>query len=131
MTKVDSSFIRFLVVGVINTLIGTSIMFIAYNVFEYSYWVSSFLNYFIGSIVSFFLNKFYTFRKTEKSLREVILFVINIGICYFIAYFVAHKAIAFMLSAQSDVMIDNVAMIVGMFLFVVLNYIGQRLIVFK
>jgi len=131
MTKVDSSFIRFIIVGVINTLIGTSIMFIAYNVFEYSYWVSSFLNYFIGSLVSFFLNKFYTFKKTEKSLREVVLFIVNIGICYFLAYFVAQKAIAFVLSAQSDVMIDNVAMIVGMCLFVVLNYIGQRLIVFK
>ena len=131
MTKVDSSFIRFLVVGVINTLIGTSIMFIAYNIFEYSYWVSSFLNYFIGSLVSFFLNKFYTFKKTEKSLKEVVLFILNIGICYFLAYFVAQKAIAFVLSAQSDVMIDNVAMIVGMCLFVVLNYIGQRLIVFK
>ena len=131
MTKVDSSFIRFIIVGVINTLIGTSIMFIAYNVFEYSYWVSSFLNYFIGSLVSFFLNKFYTFKKTEKSLREVVLFIVNIGVCYFLAYFVAQKAIAFVLSAQSDVMIDNVAMIVGMCLFVVLNYIGQRLIVFK
>ena len=131
MTKVDSSFIRFIIVGVINTLIGTSIMFIAYNVFEYSYWVSSFLNYFIGSLVSFFLNKFYTFKKTEKSLREVVLFIVNIGICYFLAYFVAQKAIAFVLSAQSDVLIDNVAMIVGMCLFVVLNYIGQRLIVFK
>ncbi len=131
MTKFNSSFVRFLVVGVINTVVGTSIMFIAYNVLEFSYWTSSFLNYFVGSIVSYFLNKFYTFKKKEKSLREVILFIFNIAICYFLAYFVAQKAIAFILSTQSDVLIDNVAMLVGMCLFVVLNYIGQRLFVFK
>ena len=131
MVKVDSSFLRFIIVGVINTIVGTSTMFIAYNVFELSYWVSSFLNYFVGSIVSFFLNKFYTFKKTEKSLKEVILFIINIGLCYLLAYFVAQKAIAFVLSAQSKVIIDNVAMLIGMCLFVILNYIGQRLIVFK
>lgn len=131
MTKIDSSFFRFIIVGVINTIVGTSIMFIAYNVFELSYWASSFLNYFVGSIVSFFLNKYYTFKKKEKSLKEVVLFIINIGVCYLLAYFVAQKVIAFVLSAQSNVMIDNVAMLVGMCLFVLLNYIGQRLIVFK
>ena len=131
MTKIDSSFFRFIIVGVINTIVGTSIMFIAYNVFELSYWASSFLNYFVGSIVSFFLNKYYTFKKKEKSLKEVVLFIINIGVCYLLAYYVAQKAVAFVLSAQSNVMIDNVAMLVGMCLFVLLNYIGQRLIVFK
>ena len=37
----DRTFITFLAVGVVNTLFGTAIMFVLYNVFDCSYWVSS------------------------------------------------------------------------------------------
>lgn len=128
---INSSFFRFLLVGIINTLIGTSIMFLAYNLFHLSYWVSSFLNYFIGSIVSYFLNKYYTFKQKERSFQEVILFIANILICYFVAYYLAAKMVSYLLSDYSTAIIDNISMVVGMILFVVLNYTGQRFIVFS
>jgi putative flippase GtrA len=131
MKKIDRSFYRFLIVGVINTIVGTSIMFIAYNGLGVSYWGSTFLNYFIGSIVSYFLNKYYTFKQTEKSYREIILFVINIACCYFVAYFLAIRIVELILVEYSSTIISNVSMAVGMCLFVVLNYIGQRIFVFK
>ena len=40
MKKIDSTFIRFAMVGVANTIFGTAIMFLFYNVFHLSYWVS-------------------------------------------------------------------------------------------
>ena len=52
---IDWVTIKFLIVGVINTLVGTSVMFLFYNVFHAGYWVASALNYIVGSIVSFFL----------------------------------------------------------------------------
>ena len=48
---VDWVTIKFLIVGVINTLVGTTVMFVAYNLIHLSYWVSSAANYVIGSIV--------------------------------------------------------------------------------
>lgn len=131
MNKIDRSFYRFLIVGVINTLVGTSIMFIAFNFLGISYWGSTFLNYFIGSIVSYFLNKYYTFKQNEKSFREVVLFILNIAICYFIAYFLAIRIVEALLAGYSTTVISNISMAVGMCLFVVLNYIGQRIFVFK
>ncbi|TSI03313.1 GtrA family protein [Lysinibacillus sp. BW-2-10] len=128
---INSSFFRFLLVGIINTLVGTSIMFLAYNLFHLSYWVSSFLNYFIGSIVSYFLNKYYTFKQKERSFQEVILFIVNILICYFVAYYLAAKIVSYLLSDYSTAIIDNISMVVGMVLFVLLNYTGQRFIVFS
>ncbi|RUL57054.1 GtrA family protein [Lysinibacillus antri] len=128
---INSSFFRFLLVGIINTLVGTSIMFLAYNLFHLSYWVSSFLNYFIGSIVSYFLNKYYTFKQKERSFQEVILFIVNILICYFVAYYLAAKIVSYLLSDYSTAIIDNISMVVGMILFVLLNYTGQRFIVFS
>lgn len=41
-------------VGVINTLVGTGVMFAAYNLLHLSYWVSSASNYVVGSIVELF-----------------------------------------------------------------------------
>ena len=129
--KLNSTFSRFILVGIINTLVGTSIMFLAYNLFHASYWVSTFLNYFIGSIVSYLLNKYFTFKQNEKSLKEILLFILNIGVCYIIAYFLAAKIIAYLFSEYSIVAVDNLSMLVGMVLFVVLNYFGQRFVVFS
>ena len=58
----DKTFLTFLIVGVVNTLFGTMIMFVLYNVFDCSYWFSSFCDYFFGSILSYFLNKHFTFH---------------------------------------------------------------------
>ena len=46
----DKTFIRFIIVGVINTVFGTAIMFVFYNVFHLNYWISSASNYFFGSV---------------------------------------------------------------------------------
>jgi len=129
--KLNSTFSRFILVGIINTLVGTSIMFIAYNFLHASYWISTFLNYFIGSIVSYLLNKYFTFKQKEKSMKEILLFILNIAVCYFVAYFLAAKIIAYLFSEYSIVVVDNLSMLVGMVLFVVLNYFGQRFVVFS
>ena len=131
MKKIDSTFIRFAMVGVANTIFGTAIMFLFYNVFHLSYWVSSASNYIFGSILSYFLNKNFTFQNKERSWQVVFRFVINIGICYAIAYGIAKPLVRMLLSGQSVKIQDNGAMLVGMVLFVVINYLGQRLFVFK
>ena len=117
MKKIDRSFYRFLIVGIINTIVGTSIMFIAFNGLGISYWGSTFLNYFIGSIVSYLLNKYYKFKQKEKSYREIILFVINIAFCYFVAYFLAIRFVKLLLADYSSTIISNFSMAVGMCLF--------------
>lgn len=86
MKLIDKTTFKFVFVGVINTLVGTSVMFVAYNLLNLSYWVSSASNYIIGSIVSYFLNKYFTFQNRERSWEQIIKFIINITICYIIAY---------------------------------------------
>lgn len=68
LTKLfDKTFWKFILVGIINTLFGTAVMFICYNVFHLSYWVSSASNYIFGSILSYFLNKRFTFQNNDRS----------------------------------------------------------------
>lgn len=53
---IDKSFGKFIIVGLINTLFGTGIMLIFYNIFHVNYWISSAANYFFGSVLSYFLD---------------------------------------------------------------------------
>ncbi len=127
----DATFLRFVLVGIANTLFGTAVMFIAYNVIGLSYWVSSASNYVFGSILSYFLNKHFTFRSTDSSPKSVLRFVINISICYLLAYGMAQPLVRWIFSGAATNIQDNVSMLVGMGLFVILNYLGQRLFVFR
>ena len=114
MTKkfLDKTFIKFIAVGVVNTLVGTAVMFSFYNCFHFNYWISSAANYIVGSIVSYVLNKHFTF-------------------CNIIAYGIAKPSVSWLLSAASISAQENSAMLIGMILFVGLNYVGQRCFAFK
>lgn len=127
----DKTFWKFILVGVVNTLVGTGIMFLFYNVFHFGYWISSASNYVVGSLVSYLLNKHFTFQNKSRGVKVVLRFAVNILICYLVAYGVAKPAVRALLSGMSASIQDNGAMLLGMCVFVVLNYLGQRFFAFR
>ena len=129
----DKTFITFLVVGVVNTAFGTAIMFVLYNAFGCSYWMSSFCDYFFGSILSYFLNKHFTFHYQGTDWRSIVKFALNIIICYLLAYSLALPLTRAALESMhwSKTVVENIAMIVGTGLFMVINYLGQKFYAFK
>ena len=127
----DIKFWKFLGVGVINTLTGSAVMFLLYNVAHCGYWISSAANYIVGSIVSYVLNKKFTFENRQNSLRTIVRFAVSIGACYLIAYGAA-KPLAMRLLAGMPVNVqENMGMVIGMGLYVLLNYAAQRFFAFK
>jgi putative flippase GtrA len=129
--RINSSFFRFVIVGVINTITGTAIMFALYNLAGCGYWLSSVSNYVLTSILSFFLNKYFTFQAKEWKTRQVIYFALTIAISYLIAYCAAEQLIYAIFHKYNQSIKDNMAMLTGMCLFVAINYFGQRFFVFK
>ena len=127
----DKTTLKFLLVGVINTLVGNGVMFLLYNLLGAGYTLSTAANYVVGSIVSYFLNKYYTFKSTKKSGKEVLRFIITIVVCYAVAYGAAKPLVYFVLSGFSVSVKDNLAMLTGSGVFIVLNYFGQRFFAFK
>ena len=127
----DKTFWKFILVGSANTLFGTGIMFLFYNVFHFGYWVSSASNYVFGSILSYFLNKHFTFQNKSKGPKVILRFILNITVCYLVAYGLAKPLVRTLLSGMSVTVQDNGAMLVGMVVFVGLNYIGQRFFAFR
>jgi len=129
----NKEILTFLVVGVVNTLFGTAIMFVLYNVFGCSYWVSSFCDYFFGSILSYFLNKHFTFHYQGTDWQSILKFALNIVVCYLIAYSLALPLTRHVLQDMhfSKTIVENIAMLVGTVLFMVINYIGQKFFAFR
>lgn len=127
----DSKLLKFLTVGIINTIVGTAIMFGAYNLLGCSYWLSSALNYILASILSYILNRQFTFGHEGSRIKSGSKFIINIAACYLIAYGAAKPAALAVLAGSSITVQENAAMLAGMCIFTGLNYIGQRFFVFR
>ena len=58
-------------------------------------------------------------------------FILNIAICYGLAYGIAKPAVKALLVSQSVSVQENATMLTGMAIFVLLNYLGQRFFAFR
>ena len=99
---IDKKLLKFLLVGVVNTLVGMAIMFGLYNFAHCSYWVSSAANYILTSILSFFLNKYFTFQNKDNSVSQVLRFALNIAVCYLLAYGIAKPLMQYLLAGAGQ-----------------------------
>lgn len=127
----DASLWKFLLVGVLNTVVGNGLMFLLYNVVHFDYWSSTAVSYALASVMSYFLNRRFTFRYPEGGFRVAIRFALNIVVCYILAYGLAQPLVQWLLSGAAEAVRDNVAMLAGMCLFVAFNYLGQRFFAFR
>lgn len=127
----DAKLWKFLLVGVLNTLVGNGLMFLLYNLADFSYWPATAVSYALASVMSYFLNRRFTFRYPAGGWRVVLRFSLNIAVCYALAYGLAKPAMRWLLSGASVSLRDNAAMLTGMCLFVGFNYLGQRFFAFR
>lgn len=127
----DKTMWKYLLVGVINTLVGMGVMFALYNLLGANYWLSSAANYVVGSILSYILNKRFTFRSRETGWKPFARFAVEIIVCYLLAYGIAKPLVLRILSGTSVRTQENLAMLAGSGLFAVFNYFGQRFFVFR
>ncbi|MDP4085516.1 MAG: GtrA family protein [Bacillota bacterium] len=130
----NNSFFRFLVVGVINTIVGLSSMYLFLHLFSFSYWISTFLGNIIGACVSYFLNRTFTFKSDAAMGKSMIRFAAVILACYFISYYLGEKIAYFIfahLSFLSEKYAQDGAVLFGTGFYTILNYLGQRLFVFQ
>ena len=135
----DPTFFRFILVGLVNTAVGYGVMFGLYNLTPLNtwgsrgQWIASAANYIVGSIVSFFLNKHFTFRNQEKGAGVVLRFALNITVCWLLAYGLAQPLMGWLLAGMglSPQWEGNLTLLAGSGLFVILNYFGQRFFAFR
>lgn len=127
----DQTAVKFLLVGVVNTLVGSAVMFLLYNLAGCPYWPSVCANYLCGGVVSYFLNKHFTFQNRERSWAQVGRFVLTVAVCMLFAYGLARPAVRWALSGAGERLQENGAMVVGIGLYTLLNYFGQKFFAFR
>lgn len=122
MKQIKREINKFIYAGL--AAVGTDFLFyyLLLNLFSHEF--SKGISFIIGSVVAFILNKYWTFRKPEKSFIQMIRF----GILY---------CTTLGLNIMSNkIVLDNTNMVFVSFLFAtgistILNFVGQKWWVFK
>lgn len=132
--KLNNTFIRFLAVGLLNTLVGLSITIFFLNVIELNYWGSTFIGNSVGAVVSYLLNKSFTFKSKAPLLKSSLQFIAIIFICYLTAYslgIVLAELIFPSIRLSAYLSYHELSVIFGTIFYTMLNYIGQKWFVFN
>lgn len=75
--------IKFVVVGVFNTILGYGVMFSCMYIVGLSAVTSNVIGYLCGLVLSYTLNRKVTFKGTAKSRAEVVRFLLVFLVAYF------------------------------------------------
>ena len=126
----DASIPKFLLVGVGNTLLSAVLMILLEGL---GYWSSTAIAYVAGAVMSFFLNRRFTFQSRETMGRSAVKFALNVAVCYVLAYSIAQPLGSMILGAMGvkDVWLERLTKLGGMGLYTILNYFGQRFFAFQ
>jgi putative flippase GtrA len=113
----------YITIGIFAVLIDYISYLFFINIFSIDFSNSKRLSYLTGAIFSFILNKRITFKYKEKNISAPILF----SILYFSSFILN--------SFTHDVLLNyfpgNYPFIIATIASVILNYVGQKFIVFK
>ena len=130
----DASVWKFLLVGVGNTLLSMVLMFLLEGL---GYWPSTAIAYVAGAVLSFFLNRHFTFQSEETLGRSAVKFAVNVAVCYALGYgiagFIVQPIAEWVLgrTAISPLWQERLTKLGGMALYTILNYFGQRFFAFQ
>lgn len=138
----DKTLLIYVIVGVVNFILCSSLMFLLYNRFHVSEHIAPIVNYGLGSTIWYFSCRFLIFRGQPTSAQHLLRFLIEVVVCYLVSYYVIaplvsmlilqwEKVLAFFSFGGVHKIEGNCSMTVGMIAYSVLNYFGQRYFVFS
>jgi putative flippase GtrA len=116
---------KYLNVGILNTLIGFLVIFFCLNILKINYHLSYFIGYAVGLIISFSLNKRYTFNNNSKWHHLLLPFII----IFLFSYLTSHLIL--MVLVEKFYFNMNISVIISMFVYTVLSYLLNRKLFLK
>lgn len=120
-------------VGALNTCIGLTVTYLALEGFQLNYWVSTAAGNGCGAVMSFFLNRRFTFHSKVSFFRGGTRFFLVILTCYYCSYQLALVIADGVLGGWGATPnVQNVtAVLLGSAFYTVSNFFGQRWFVFS
>lgn len=138
---VDRAFVLYLIVGVLNFILCTALMFFLFNAWGVSEHISPVVNYGLGSLIWYWGCKYLIFPNSKTGLQQIVRFGIDVLICYVISYYwIAPIVSEYALRSEmiygwftfgGGAKVEaNCEMAIGALVYALLNYFGQRYFVF-
>jgi putative flippase GtrA len=91
--EIKIQFLRFVHVGLLNTLIGYSVILLAEFFLQLGSLASNALGYMVGGLASYMLNKNYTFRNTDNHRSTLPRFIAVVLTSYLVNVLLLQTAI--------------------------------------
>lgn len=123
----QTRFLRFLMVGVLNTLLALSLIFFFMNILGQGYWPSTFLGNAAGMVCSYLLNRSFTFKSRVSLWKGGFTFLLASGITYVFSYWLAEKIVIII----SGHFLRELAVFLGMVFYTLSNYFVQKYFIFQ
>lgn len=130
MKRIDKQtffqFIRFAIVGILNTAVSLITIYILMHLFSVEYKLSNLIGYILGVINSFFWSKLWVFKKNNSNiLKEAVYFILIFAVCYGIQF------TALVLFVEKLHIHPDIAQFLGMCVYTLFNFMLNRCITFK
>lgn len=141
---VDRTLVLYLLVGVLNFILCTALMFFLFNVCGFSEHVAPLVNYGLGSLIWYLACRWWLFREQRTTLRQILRFLIDVLVCYALSYYLIAPLLSPLLLRSSavenffsfggdtaEMVTGNCEMAIGSVAYAIINYFGQRYYVFS
>ena len=139
----DRTLVLYLILGILNFILCTALMFLLFNKWNYSEHFAPVVNYGLGSLIWYLSCRFVLFRDHKTSVKQLLRFVLEVLVCYLISYYLIAPLLSKLLLLSTSVQhffagfggVDklegNCEMSIGALVYALLNYFGQRYYVFS
>jgi len=117
--------IKYIVVGIINTLLTLVVIWLMRNVFHTPLVVANVTGYVLGFINSFLLNRSWTFKSFNDWKKEFIKFLMVFFICYLI-----QLGVLLLLEKYTGLK-ETYNVLIGMVVYTALNFLFNKYFTFK
>ncbi len=131
-------FVRYALVGVINTMVTLVVILICKSLLGINPWVSNAAGYVAGFVNSFVLNKLWVFNSHNKVMHEALKFFGGFLICYGLQFIVTFLITDYTVLGDMEWKIRNftlsgygVATLIGMIAYTLANFVYNRMVTFK
>lgn len=136
--KAIIQFVKYGMVGVINTLITLLVIYVCKSVIGINPMVANAIGYIAGLINSFVWNKKWVFKSDNGYVKEAIKFVIGWGVCYsvqfVIVYLLSYHTVFGLMEWPLGFMVISgygVATLIGMIAYTIANFLYNRFVTFR
>lgn len=116
--------VRFLLVGVLNTIVGYGIYALLIKLKVY-YLIANTISTILGVIHSYLWNRFYTFKSHDKAIKEIVRF----SLVYLVSYLIGSCTLY--LFKESLNLNEYVAGFINLFITTIISYVGHNKFSFK